>query len=125
MSAAEIAAVVVAVASVAGVALLAVGVVTLTRTLGEVRTTVEALRASAQPVLDDAAKVVSGADRVVASAEVELVRVDQLVGSATSVTGTLDALSHLFYLAFSNPIIKLMALGTGTARAARALRKQV
>jgi hypothetical protein len=117
MSAGEVAAIVVAASSVVGVVLLAVGVVSLTRTLGEVRGTVEELRAQALPVIDDAGRVVS-------SANAELVRVDELVDSASSVTGTLDALSHLFYLAFSNPLIKLLAFGTGTSKAVRALRKR-
>ena len=43
--------------------------------------------------------------------------------SATSVTATVDSASHLAYLAFSNPLIKVMALATGTAKAAKALRK--
>lgn len=117
MSAGEVAAVVVAVCAVAGLALLASAVRSLKRTLAEVGETAASLRREALPVIDDAA-------RAVASANAELVRVDDLVTSATSVTGTMDALSHLFYLAFSNPIIKLMAFSTGTAKAARALRKR-
>lgn len=117
MSAGEVAAVIVAVCSVAAVALLAYATMSVTKTLGEVRDTAEALRREALPVIDDAA-------RAVATANAELVRVDELVDSATSVTGTMDALSHLFYLAFSNPIIKLMAFSTGTAKAAKALRKR-
>jgi hypothetical protein len=117
VSAGEVAAVVIAVCAVVGVGLLAYGVVALTRTLEEVRETTATLRSTAMPVLDDAARAVAGANA-------ELVRVDALVDNATSISGTVDALSHLFYLAFSNPIIKLMAIGTGTARAARALRER-
>ena len=111
------AAVVVAVCGVAGVVLLGFAVVSITRTLAEVKATAEALRRDALPVIDDAA-------RAVATANAELVRVDELVDSASSVTGTVDALAHLFYLAFSNPLIKLMAFATGTAKAAKALRKR-
>ena len=57
-------------------------------------------------------------------ANAELVKVDELVDSASSISGTVDAASHLFYLAFSNPVIKAMALATGTAKAGRALRKR-
>lgn len=117
MSAGDLAAIIVAISSVALVVLLAVLVVSVTRTLTEVKVTVEELRRQVLPLIDDAS-------RTVASANAELVKVDELVDSAQSISGTVDATSHLFYLAFSNPIIKAMALGTGTAKAARALRKR-
>lgn len=117
MSAGDLAAVIVAISSVALVVLLAVALVSVTRTLAEVRVTVEELRRQALPLLDDAS-------RTVASANAELAKVDELVDSAQSISGTVDAASHLFYLAFSNPIIKAMALATGTAKASRALRRR-
>ena len=117
MTATELAAVIVAISSVALVVLLAVLLVAVTRTLAEVRVSVEEVRRQALPLIDDAS-------RTVATANAELVKVDELVGSAQSISGTVDAASHLFYLAFSNPIIKAMALATGTAKAGRALRKR-
>lgn len=117
MSAGDLAAVIVAISSVAAVVLLAVLAVSATRTLAEVKVTVEELRRQTLPLLDDAS-------RTVASANAELVRVDELVDSAQSISGTVDAASHLFYLAFSNPVIKVLALATGTAKASRALRKR-
>jgi putative ATPase len=117
VSASELAAVIVAISSVALVVLLAVLLVHVTRTLAEVRVSVEELRRQALPLIDDAS-------RTVAAANAELVKVDELVDSASSISGTVDAASHLFYLAFSNPVIKAMALATGTAKAGRALRKR-
>ncbi|MEX2660153.1 MAG: DUF948 domain-containing protein [Acidimicrobiales bacterium] len=117
MSAGDLAAVIVAISSVAAVVLLAVLLVSVTRTLAEVKVTVEELRRQALPLIDDAA-------RTVANANAELAKVDELVDSAQSISGTVDAASHLFYLAFSNPIIKAMALATGTAKAGRALRRK-
>ena len=117
MTATELAAVIVAISSVALVVLLAVLLVAVTRTLAEVRVSVEEVRRQALPLIDDAS-------RTVATANAELVKVDELVDSAQSISGTVDAASHLFYLAFSNPIIKAMALATGTAKAGRALRKR-
>jgi hypothetical protein len=35
-----------------------------------------------------------------------------------------DSASRLAYLAFSNPMIKVIALATGTSRAARSFRRQ-
>ena len=55
-------------------------------------------------------------------ANAELGRVDELIGRAESIGGTLDSASRLAYLAFSNPVIKVMALGAGTSRAARRFR---
>jgi hypothetical protein len=52
-----------------------------------------------------------------------LARTDTILDTAESVGTTVDSFSRLAYLAFSNPLIKVMALGTGTARAARALRR--
>jgi len=117
MSAGDLAAVIVAISSVALVVLLAVLLVSVTRTLAEVKVTIEELRRQALPLIDDAS-------RTVASANAELVKVDELVDSASAISGTLDAASHLFYLAFSNPIIKAMAIATGTAKAGRALRRR-
>lgn len=117
MSAGDLAAVIVAISSVALVVLLAVLLVSVTRTLAEVKVTIEELRRQALPLIDDAS-------RTVASANAELVKVDELVDSASAISGTIDATSHLFYLAFSNPIIKAMAIATGTAKAGRALRRR-
>ncbi|HUR23406.1 MAG TPA: DUF948 domain-containing protein [Acidimicrobiales bacterium] len=115
MSAGEVAAVVAAVAA----ALLAVGVLfalsALTRTLRVVRTTVEDLNRQTVPLLTDMRATVE-------TANAELVRVNDLLGRAESIGGTIDSASRLAYLAFSNPVIKAMALGAGTTRVARRLR---
>jgi hypothetical protein len=67
--------------------------------------------------------VVDELRRTVTTANAELERLDALLDSATSVSSTVDSASHLAYLAFSNPLIKAMALATGTAKAAKALRR--
>ncbi len=53
----------------------------------------------------------------------ELERVDQLIGSAESISATMDATSRLAYKAFSAPMIKTVALASGTSKAAKRLRK--
>jgi len=103
MDAGEVAAVIVAIVSVVGVVLLALALVSLTRTL----------RVPAVTEMRDTVK----------QANAELERVDHLLGTAESISATVDSASHLAYLAFSNPIIKVMAVGAGTAKAARALRR--
>jgi uncharacterized protein YoxC len=98
------------------VAFVCVALVSLTRTMRSLRETVEQLRRETLPV-------VSGMQTTVTQATAELERVDTLLGTAESISTTLDSFSRLAYLAFSNPVIKLLAFGTGTARAARRFRR--
>ena len=57
-------------------------------------------------------------------ANAELTRVDGLLDTAESVSGTVDSVSRLTYLTFSNPMIKFLALATGTGRAVRRFRRR-
>jgi len=116
MSASELAAIIVAVASIIGVAVLVFALVALTRTLATLRLSIEELRRETLPVIDEL-------QRTVTQANVDLERLDGLLDSATSVTNTVDSASQLAYLAFSNPLIKAIAFATGTAKAAKALRR--
>jgi len=112
----ELAALIVAIASVAAVVLLAVGLVSITKTLKAVRQAVELLRTETVPVMVDLGDTVR-------SANVELERLGTVLGTAESIGGTVDSASRLAYLAFSNPVIKTMALASGTGRAARRFRR--
>ncbi len=116
MTATELAALIVAIASVVAVVLLGVGLVSLTRTVKEVRSAVELLRTETAPV-------VAQMEDTVRVANAELARVDEVMDRAESISGTVDSASRLAYLALSNPVIKAMALATGTSRAARSLRQ--
>jgi len=117
MSASELAAIIVAVASVLGVLVLVFALVSLTRTLAALRLSIEELRRETLPVIDEL-------QRTVTTANADLERLDGLLDSATSVTSTVDSASQLAYLAFSNPIIKAIAFATGTGRAVRAFRRR-
>jgi uncharacterized protein YoxC len=112
----EVAAIIASFCAVVAVMLLVFITVSVTRTLTAVRLSVEEMRRSTLPVVEDL-------QRTVSAANAELQRVDGLLESAESVTATVDSASHLAYLAFSNPVIKAMALGTGTVKAAKALRR--
>jgi hypothetical protein len=116
MSASDLAAIIVAIASVAVVVLLVFVVVSINRTLTTMRLSIEELRRETLPVVDELR-------RTVTTANAELERLDGLIDSASSVTATVDSASHLAYLAFSNPLIKLIALAAGTSKAAKALRR--
>ena len=59
-----------------------------------------------------------------AEANEELARVDRLVGSAESISATVDATSKLAYRALSAPVIKTVAITSGASRAAKRLRKE-
>ena len=117
MTATELAALIVAIASVVAVVLLGVALVSIAKTLREVRKAVELLRTETVPVVQDLGEAVR-------SANAELDRVDGLLGTAESIGGTVDSASRLAYVTFSNPVIKGLALATGTGRAARALRRK-
>ena len=117
MSASDLAAIIVAVASIIGVAVLVFALVALTRTLATLRLSIEELRRETLPVIDEL-------QRTVTQANTDLERLDTLLDSATSVTNTVDSASQLAYLAFSNPIIKAIAFATGTAKAAKAFRRK-
>jgi hypothetical protein len=112
----ELAALIVAIASVVSVVLLAVALVSITKTLKAVRDTVELLRTETVPVMADLGDAVR-------TANVELERLDAVLGTAESIGGTVDSASRLAYLAFSNPVIKALALASGTGRAARRFRR--
>jgi hypothetical protein len=117
MSASDLAAIIVAIASVVGVVVLVFALMSLTRTLATLRMSIEELRRETLPVIDEL-------QRTVTQANTDLERLDTLLDSATSVTNTVDSASQLAYLAFSNPVIKAIAFATGTARAAKAFRRR-
>lgn len=110
------------IAAVAGA--VAIGVVTLglllalgaaIRTLGAMRAAVDDVRRVTVPLLTDLHSAVRKADA-------DMDRVESLLGTAESISGTVDSASRLAYTAFSSPLVKMIALGSGTARAVRRLR---
>ena len=116
MSAGEVAAVIASVA----IAILAVAflfaLASLSRTLRELRTTVEQFRGEALPLVGQLRGTVT-------QASAELERVDTLLGTAESIGATVDSASRLAYLFLANPIVKALAFGAGSTRALRRLRR--
>jgi hypothetical protein len=117
MTATELAALIVAIASVVAVVLLTFALIAVTKTLQEVRKAVELLHTETLPVVEELGAAVQ-------TANLELERVDNLLGTAESIGGTVDSASRLAYLAFSNPVIKALALASGTGRAASSFRRR-
>ncbi len=117
MTATELAALIVAIASVAAVVLLTFALIAVNRTLRSVREAVELFHAQAIPMVTDL-------NDTVQLANAELERVDRVIGKAESISGTVDAGSRLAYRAFSAPVIKAMAAASGTSQAARGFRRR-
>ena len=117
MSASDVAAVIVALA----VAVLCLGAVlalfSFMGTLRAVRGTVEDLRREAVPLVTELRATVG-------KANAELTRVDGIIENAESVSATVDSASRLAYLFLANPLVKALAFGAGTSRAARRLRRR-
>ena len=115
MSAGEVAAIVASIAVAVLVLGLLVALVSLVGTLRALRETADELRRTAVPLVADLRTTVL-------QANAELGRVDGLLVTAESIGTTVDSASRLAYLAFSNPVVKVMALAAGTARASRRFR---
>ncbi len=107
------------VAVVATVILLALLVV-----LWSLAKAMRSLREAADDMRREGIAVLKEMRGTVGQANAELERVDGLLGTAESISATVDSASRLAYLTFSNPVIKMLAFGTGTARAARRFRRR-
>jgi hypothetical protein len=81
------------------------------------------LQALADELGDHASAVISEAEATIARARGELDRVDDLIGSAEAISETVESATKLAHTALSTPLIKVMALGAGTARVGRKLRR--
>jgi hypothetical protein len=114
VSATDLAIVLVTLVTVAALVVLVVALVSISRTLRELRSVLADVQRDALPLVADLRDTVAQA-----GAEVE--RVDDLLDTAASIQQTVDAASRLTYVAFSNPLIKIVAffrgIGRGTGRA--------
>jgi hypothetical protein len=117
MDTSDTAAVIVAVASGMAVVVLIVAILQLSRTLTVLRQSIEEMRREILPVIAETRTAVT-------QATADLERVDTLLGTAESISTTLDSASRLAYLTFSNPVIKGLAFASGTGRAARRFRRR-
>jgi hypothetical protein len=89
--------------------------VALSRTIRSLRSVVDDLSREAVPMManleGDVRKASAGLDRV-----------GDLVGAAESVTRRVDGASRLAFATFSNPVVKVLAVGHGVRRVSRKLR---
>ena len=112
----DVVAIVVSVFAAIVIVVLCYALAGLVRTLRTLRDSVDQLRQETLPL-------VAELRTTVVQASSDLDRVDTLLGRAESISATVDSASRLAYLAFSNPVIKTLAFGAGTARAARRFRR--
>lgn len=108
---------IVTVVCLATVVVLTMAVVSLVRTMRELRDVVDDLRDSALPMVDDLRTTVTKADA-------ELHRVDRVIGRAERIAATADHASRLTYRAFAPPLIKGLSLVSGAGQAGRRLRER-
>ncbi|MFI5045576.1 MAG: hypothetical protein ACHQIG_00815 [Acidimicrobiia bacterium] len=93
---------------------LLVVLVRLERAAAELRATTRALALQTGAVVEELREAVRDAD-------FELDRVDALVRSAERVTGRVDAAAGLADKVITSPVVRAMAVGTGTKRAVQRL----
>ena len=115
MSGSEWVAVFAAQACLVALVVLVVVIVRLDRAAKDLRQAALDFRAEAEPALAELREVVRTAD-------FELDRVDAIVSGAERVGGRVDAASDLAYRTFTNPVVKALAVGTGTKRAVQRLK---
>lgn len=100
-----------------------VSLVAVLYALQRVLVTLRNVRAMLDELTEQAVPLVDELGRSVAEANEELARLDRLVGSAESISATVDATSKLAYRALSAPVIKTVAMTSGASRAAKRLRR--
>lgn len=115
MSAADLAAIIVAVTSLAAVAALTVVLLRTARVLREATAALADVRTRAVADLDAAAGAVH-------EAAGEVARVAEILDAAEAISSRVDGASRAAYVALSRPVIKTAAAATGAQRAARRLR---
>ena len=116
MSAGQIAALIAAGAFVVLVALLAVPLIKLGRTLDEAALAIRKASEDSDPLL-------TGANTTVTQVNTQLERLNGITANAQSVTGNVSALTSLFTATLGGPLVRAAALSYGVSKAVRRRRK--
>jgi uncharacterized protein YoxC len=117
MTAGDLAVVLATVLCAIGFAALVVVLLRVLRALAELQTEVQSLRSETRPLLAELKVSVD-------EARDDLDRFDRVLGSAEAISSSVEGVSRVAKVALSGPMIKTVALATGTGRAAKRLRKQ-
>lgn len=124
MTAGELAVLMAAVLCCIGFAALIVVLVRVLDTMRDLREEVRRLRDETQPLMRELRGSVDEARASVAEAREDLDRFDRVLGSAEAISDAVSSGSRLVRNALSAPVIKTVALATGTRKATRRLRRQ-
>ena len=122
MSAGDLAVTLAALLCAIGFAALIVVLMRVLDTLKALRVEVESLRRETGPLLADLRESTDEARDAMDTAREDLERFDRVLGSAEAISDAMSGTSRVARVAFSTPVIKTVALATGTGRAARRLR---
>jgi hypothetical protein len=117
VTAGELAIVLAAVLCSLGFAALVVVLCRVLQAMRELREELVRLRRDTQPLLEELQASVD-------EARDDLERFDRLLGSAESISSRVNGASRVTRLALSAPMIKTVALASGTSRAASRLRRK-
>jgi hypothetical protein len=115
VTATELALVVGAVLCIIGFTAMVVVLLRMLRALSELRAEVTLLRDETRPLLAELRQSVD-------TARDDLDRFDRVLGSAEAISSQVEGVSRVAKIALSTPLIKTVALASGTGRAARRLR---
>lgn len=124
MTAGELAVLMAAVLCCIGFAALVVVLLRVLDSLKAIRAEVESLRRETRPLLAELQATTVHTRAVVEEARDDLDRFDRVLGSAEAISGAVAGGSRVARAALSAPVIKTVALGTGTSRAVRRLRRK-
>ncbi|MGH9114255.1 MAG: hypothetical protein ACRDWW_00335 [Acidimicrobiales bacterium] len=111
--------------SVVAIAITAVSVLVIAALMwsaASLRRSARELQELAGELSVHAALILAEVESAWESAQGELHRVDDLVGSAEAITATVGSASRIAQAALAGPLIKMMAFGAGSARAGRRIR---
>jgi hypothetical protein len=117
VTAGELAIVLAAVLCTLGFAALVVVLWRVLQAMNELRDELARLRRDTQPLLEELQASVD-------DARDDLERFDRLLGSAESISSRVNGATRATRLALSAPVIKTVALASGTSRAASRLRRK-
>ncbi|MGH9280964.1 MAG: DUF948 domain-containing protein [Acidimicrobiales bacterium] len=110
MSGTDVLAIVVSVA-------VGIAVVGLLFTLASAMRAMTVFRRSVEEITRNTVPILNDMHVAIKQANTDLVKVDDLLETADSISHTVDSASRLAYTAFANPVMKAIAASTGTARA--------
>ncbi|MFM7684610.1 MAG: DUF948 domain-containing protein [Actinomycetota bacterium] len=124
MTAGELAVLLAAVLCCIGFAALVVVLMRVLDSLRSLRNEVESLRNETRPLLAELRRTTDETRAVVEEARDDLDRFDRVLGSAEAISSAVAGGSRVTRAALSAPVIKTVAIGTGTKRAMRRLRRK-